>query len=785
MGALFHRERTGEATTVDVSLLGAGLWSMGAGLALSLQMDIPWAPPPKGGSPSGNPLVGNYRTQDGRYVALCCLQPGKYWAEAVTLIGVPELADDERFVDAPTILANGNEGYELLAAAFAERPLDEWRERLADFSGQWAIVQNTLEAAADPQSVANGYVERLRDRRRRPVPPGHRTRPVRRRARPGPAGTGVQRARRRHPRGPRLRLGHDRGSQGPRRRGLRPGPTSVSTWGDAAHLVDILDVRPEGDGRFVSVARASEARPVVEGSQMLGQAIVAASRRRRSAGGVGLDGVPPGGRRRSAPDLRPRRAERRPHVHDHGGVGAPGRPSPGERDRPARRDDARRHPPRRATAAGRRAGRQRALRHGRHRPGGPRRRRRVHRRPRRPGRSRRCSTPGSASPTCPRTRRSTSACWPSSPATCRSPPPSAPTPASARMPAHRTLSTAINAIALSVHADVHADRWMRYHHHSTFAGDGMTHAECRVYDEPGDLLASFTVDAMVRPFADPAPPSTSGRRCEPADRPPLDVPPTPGAPVRPLPQLTPANEWFWTSGADGRLRIQQCDDCRALVHPPTPICPVCRSRAWTPAEVSGTGTVIGLTVNHHPWHPDFEPPYVIANVVLAEDADRAPHHQHRRLRARRGPHRPGGPGPLRAATRTCGSRSSSRPAATTRPTPSPSRSGRRRGPRVSTDRFEHRRRAVGGRPLGHRTAPDAGPAVAHRGRLPRRGRPTPGSPSTTSTACRPTPGPAPDGDERGRGDRRRGGPAPPADLDQRRRRPARARRARSSPPCWR
>ena len=158
MGAPVHRERTGEATTVDVSLLGAGLWSMGAGLALSLQMDIPWAPPPKGGSPSGNPLVGNYRTQDGRYVALCCLQPGKYWAEAVTLIGVPELADDDRFVDAPTILANGNEGYELLAAAFAERPLDEWRERLADFSGQWAIVQNTLEAAADPQSVANGYV---------------------------------------------------------------------------------------------------------------------------------------------------------------------------------------------------------------------------------------------------------------------------------------------------------------------------------------------------------------------------------------------------------------------------------------------------------------------------------------------------------------------------------------------------------------------------------------------------------------------------------------------------
>jgi acyl-CoA thioesterase II len=71
--------------------------------------------------------------------------------------------------------------------------------------------------------------------------------------------------------------------------------------------------------------------------------------------------------------------------------------------------------------------------------------------------------------------------------------------------AHRTLSTAVNAISLSVHADVRADRWMLYHHLSTHAGGGMTHAECRVHDEGGALLASFSVDAMVRPFAGDAP----------------------------------------------------------------------------------------------------------------------------------------------------------------------------------------------------------------------------------------------------------------------------------------
>jgi acyl-CoA thioesterase-2 len=66
--------------------------------------------------------------------------------------------------------------------------------------------------------------------------------------------------------------------------------------------------------------------------------------------------------------------------------------------------------------------------------------------------------------------------------------------------AHRTLSMGINAISLSVHRDVRADEWMLYHHHSTFAGDGMTHADCRVFTEDGELLASFSVEAMVRPF---------------------------------------------------------------------------------------------------------------------------------------------------------------------------------------------------------------------------------------------------------------------------------------------
>ncbi len=88
--------------------------------------------------------------------------------------------------------------------------------------------------------------------------------------------------------------------------------------------------------------------------------------------------------------------------------------------------------------------------------------------------------------------------------------------------------------------------------------------------------------------------------------------------MRPLPELTVANEWFWTSGADGALRIQRCTKCQTYVHPPVPVCPDCRSTSREHAVVSGRATIVGLTVNQHQWHPEFPPPYVVAIVALAD-----------------------------------------------------------------------------------------------------------------------------------------------------------------------
>jgi crotonobetainyl-CoA:carnitine CoA-transferase CaiB-like acyl-CoA transferase len=160
MGALFHRERTGETTVVDVSLLGTGLWSMGQAIALSLLLDMPWAPPPNDRLGS-NPISRNYVTKDGRVLAFTCLQAGKYWPTLCDAIGRPELATDPRFADHAALMTNNLDAVALLDEVFASATLAEWRERLANFDGQWAVVQDTLEAVADPQTVANGYVQEL------------------------------------------------------------------------------------------------------------------------------------------------------------------------------------------------------------------------------------------------------------------------------------------------------------------------------------------------------------------------------------------------------------------------------------------------------------------------------------------------------------------------------------------------------------------------------------------------------------------------------------------------
>jgi crotonobetainyl-CoA:carnitine CoA-transferase CaiB-like acyl-CoA transferase len=160
--ALLQRERTGEASIVDVSLLGLGAWNLApdvvlAGLAgnealPSLTVDsLP------------NPLTNYYRTRDGRFVLFVMLQSDRYWPEVCELLGRPDLLEDPRFRTATDRMEHRIECTLVLRSAFAERTLDEWTPYLEKLEGVWAVVQTPEDLHSDPQVLANGVLRDVDD----------------------------------------------------------------------------------------------------------------------------------------------------------------------------------------------------------------------------------------------------------------------------------------------------------------------------------------------------------------------------------------------------------------------------------------------------------------------------------------------------------------------------------------------------------------------------------------------------------------------------------------------
>jgi uncharacterized protein len=94
-------------------------------------------------------------------------------------------------------------------------------------------------------------------------------------------------------------------------------------------------------------------------------------------------------------------------------------------------------------------------------------------------------------------------------------------------------------------------------------------------------------------------------------------PNTPGPAVM-RPVVSPDTGFFWAGTAAGELRVQRCDGCGALRHPPGPMCLSCGSMAAGYVVAAGTGEVYSYVVHHHPPVPGKKLPIVIALVQLPE-----------------------------------------------------------------------------------------------------------------------------------------------------------------------
>jgi len=159
--AIARKALTGEPSVVDASLLGTAMWAMQMGIVGAAVAAAAPSSPDAAAPRVANPLVNNYRTSDGRWVALCMLQRDAYWDGLCEVIGRRDLLADERFATPESRTANGADMVAELEKTFATKTLAQWREVLARQRGQWDVVRLVSEVGEDPQAVFNGFVQHV------------------------------------------------------------------------------------------------------------------------------------------------------------------------------------------------------------------------------------------------------------------------------------------------------------------------------------------------------------------------------------------------------------------------------------------------------------------------------------------------------------------------------------------------------------------------------------------------------------------------------------------------
>lgn len=158
--ALFHRERTGEATEVDVSLLSSGIWATACSIDVCMDLGTnPFKNPLPGQDAVGtNPFMGVFKTSDGGFINLTVLSPGPLIEDTFTHLGLAEYAQDERFSVVERLMENAPAAHALVKEAMAKQSFAYWTQHLKTMRGQWAVYQSPADVGSDEQVLANDLI---------------------------------------------------------------------------------------------------------------------------------------------------------------------------------------------------------------------------------------------------------------------------------------------------------------------------------------------------------------------------------------------------------------------------------------------------------------------------------------------------------------------------------------------------------------------------------------------------------------------------------------------------
>jgi CoA:oxalate CoA-transferase len=165
LAALTHARATGIGQKVDCSLLGGQIRLMGWTLTTTMWRN---RNPITGqarvtGTPQRPGLSASFNDRDGKPLVFQ-LNGARKWRDAMTALGFYKTLEEAGFGDLGVIITSDEKRATLLRMLdelFMTGPRDDWVERLRGADIVAAPINTLLEAANDPDVLANGYVTEI------------------------------------------------------------------------------------------------------------------------------------------------------------------------------------------------------------------------------------------------------------------------------------------------------------------------------------------------------------------------------------------------------------------------------------------------------------------------------------------------------------------------------------------------------------------------------------------------------------------------------------------------
>ena len=152
--ALYYQQKTGKGQKVNVALFAQALWNASSEIA-SVQFDDKY---PKSRKNAISPVINSYKCKDGKWIFLSILEHERYFPQLCKVLGIEDLAQDERFITTGESKKNAVALIAELDKAFIQFTQDELVEKMVAEDIAHERIQHFEDVIKDAQAIDNKFI---------------------------------------------------------------------------------------------------------------------------------------------------------------------------------------------------------------------------------------------------------------------------------------------------------------------------------------------------------------------------------------------------------------------------------------------------------------------------------------------------------------------------------------------------------------------------------------------------------------------------------------------------